>query len=79
MKPLTMPSAIGASAPPLSVISSRPDWICRIEYPKPSVDEVQPVVTTWLGPRNPKRTLSSLDSDPMTPVGTQKRLICLYC
>jgi len=34
---------------------------------KRSVDEVHPVVTTWLGPRNPKRTLSSLDSVPITP------------
>ena len=70
---------MGASAPPLNTMSSLPACICRTEYPKPSVEDVQPVVTTWLGPRNPKRTLSSLDRVPITPVGTQNKLICLYC
>ena len=40
-----------------------------------SVDEVQPVVTIWLGPRRPKRMLTSLEKVPITPVGTQNRLM----
>jgi hypothetical protein len=42
-----------------------------------SVEEVQPVVITWLGPLNEKRTFNSLESDPITPVGTQNKLILL--
>src|SRR5438132_6147422 len=60
-------------------MSSRPDCICRIAYPNASVEDVHPVVTTWLGPRNPNRTLSSLESVPITPVGTQNKLMLLYC
>jgi hypothetical protein len=41
-----------------------------------SVDEVQPLVTTWLSPRKPKRMLTSLDMVPMVPLGMLKMLIC---
>ena len=37
-----------------------------------SVDEVQPVVTTWLSPRKPKRMLISLESVPMVPLGMRE-------
>ena len=78
MNPFTIPSAIGASAPPVSTRSARPDWINRIEYPIASVEEVQPVVITWLGPRNSKRMLRSDENVPITPVGTQNKLIRRY-
>src|SRR5882762_10908560 len=42
-----------------------------------SVDDVHPVVTTWLYPRNPKRIWISLDIVPIVPLGMQKRLTCL--
>ena len=42
-----------------------------------SVDEVQPLVTTWLGPRSPKRMLISLDMVPMVPLGMLNTLTCL--
>src|SRR5258708_38876921 len=48
-------------------------------YDIASVDEVHPVVMTWLAPFSPKRTFKSLESDPITPVGTQNKLILLYC
>jgi hypothetical protein len=57
-------------------MSARPDWIVRIEYPIASVEEVHPVVITWLGPRNPNRMLRSLENVPITPVGTQNKLMC---
>ena len=34
-----------------------------------SVEEVQPVETIWLRPRNPKRMETSLASVPMVEVG----------
>ena len=42
-----------------------------------SVDEVHPLVTTWLRPRKPKRMLTSLDMVPMVPLGMVKMLTCL--
>ena len=42
-----------------------------------SVEEVQPVETMWLSPRNPKRMETSLASVPMVPVGIVYTLHCL--
>ena len=44
-----------------------------------SVDEVQPVDTIWLSPRNPKRMEISLASVPMVEVGIVYTLHCLMC
>ena len=33
-----------------------------------SVDDVHPLVTTWLRPRSPKRMLISLDMVPIVPL-----------
>ena len=42
-----------------------------------SVEDVQPVETMWLSPRNPKRMETSLASVPMVPVGMVYTLHCL--
>ena len=42
-----------------------------------SVEDVQPVDTMWLSPRNPKRMETSLASVPMVPVGMVYTLHCL--
>ena len=42
-----------------------------------SVEDVQPVETMWLRPRNPKRMETSLASVPMVPVGMVYTLHCL--
>jgi len=70
-------SEMGASAPPVSTQSRRHDSICRTEYAMASVEEVQQVVMTWLAPFRAKRQFNSLESDPITPVGIQNRLILL--
>ena len=69
IKPRSTRGAIGASTPPTSIQGKPPHWIVRAAYPIASVDEVQPVETTWLRPRKPKRIDTSLASVPMVDVG----------
>src|SRR5207248_11458437 len=75
-KPFIMPGAKGVSTPPTSMAGSDPNWICLSAYPSASVDEVQPVVKTWLYPRKPKRMLTSLESVPIVPLGMLNKLAC---
>src|SRR5258706_15140948 len=76
---LTVAGLSGASTPPARIIGRVPIRIWSSAYPSASVEEVQFVVTTWLGPRNPKRMEISLESVPIVPDGIQKTLACLTC
>src|ERR1700747_833735 len=53
--------------------------MCWYAKPSASLEEVQPAVTTWLYPRQPKRMETSLEIVPIVPLGMQKRLTCLTC
>ncbi len=72
-----MSGASGESTPPATIVFMMPVLMCRNAYPIASVDEVQPVDTMWLSPRNPKRIETSLASVPIVPVGIVYTLHCL--
>jgi len=64
-----MPGVTQASAPPDRITSASPLRINAAAYEIASVELVQPVDTTWLGPWRPKAMDNSLLSPPIVEVG----------
>ena len=69
--PSMIPRTTVASTPPARNTSPDPNLIARNACPRASVDEAQPVETTWDGPRSPNCIESSEERVPIVPEGIE--------